>query len=72
MNIAGFDDVRSEAASELAKLYEQTGGVARSKPLLRRAIELSRQSVYWHCRIIFQAAVSYPLYLFCNMIIACA
>lgn len=56
MNIAGFDDVRSEAASELAKLYEQTGGVARSKPLLRRAIELSRQSVYWHCRIIFQAA----------------
>ncbi|XP_045603742.1 MAU2 chromatid cohesion factor homolog isoform X1 [Procambarus clarkii] len=56
MNIAGFDDVRFEAASELAKLYEQTGGASNAKSLLRRAIELSRQSVYWHCRLIFQTA----------------
>lgn len=65
MNIAGFDDVRFEAASELAKLYEQTGGAASAKPLLRRAIELSRQSVYWHCRLIFQTAVGFPLNIYC-------
>ncbi|XP_071513355.1 MAU2 chromatid cohesion factor homolog [Panulirus ornatus] len=56
MNIAGFDDVRFEAASELAKLYEQSGGTSNAKALLHRAIELSRQSVYWHCRLIFQTA----------------
>ncbi|KAK8754548.1 hypothetical protein OTU49_016680 [Cherax quadricarinatus] len=56
MNIAGFDDVRFEAASELAKLYEHNRGASNAKSLLHRAIELSRQSVYWHCRLIFQTA----------------
>ncbi|XP_050721504.1 MAU2 chromatid cohesion factor homolog isoform X1 [Eriocheir sinensis] len=56
MSIVGFDDVRFEAASELAKLYEQTGSAANAKSVLQRAIELSRQSVFWHCRLIFQMA----------------
>lgn len=58
MNIVGFDDVRFEAASELAKIYEQTGGSNNAKTLLQRAIELSRQNVFWHCRLLFQTAVS--------------
>ncbi|XP_064105039.1 MAU2 chromatid cohesion factor homolog [Macrobrachium nipponense] len=56
MNIAGFDDVRFEAASELAKLYEQTGGSNNAKVVLMRATELSRQNIFWHCRLIFQTA----------------
>ncbi|KAK7073246.1 mau2 chromatid cohesion factor [Halocaridina rubra] len=63
MNIAGFDDVRFEAACELAKLYEQSGGSSHAKALLRRATELSRQNVYWHCRLIFQTAVGGIFYL---------
>ncbi|XP_066986043.1 MAU2 chromatid cohesion factor homolog isoform X2 [Macrobrachium rosenbergii] len=57
MNIAGFDDVRFEAASELAKLYEQTGGSNNAKVVLMRATELSRQNIFWHCRLIFQTAI---------------
>ena len=58
MSIVGFDDVRFEAASELAKLHEQTDSTSNAKAVLQRAIELSRQSVFWHCRLIFQLAVS--------------
>lgn len=31
--------------------------------MLRKAIELSQHSVYWHCRLIFQLAVSSFAYL---------
>lgn len=53
-----FDDVKFEAASVLAELYEQQQQSNLSKPILRKAIELSQHSVYWHCRLIFQLAVS--------------
>lgn len=53
-----FDDVKFEAASVLAELYEQQKHSNLSKPILRKAIELSQHSVYWHCRLIFQLAVS--------------
>lgn len=56
--INGFDDVKFEAASVLAELFEQQGQPTHSKPILRKAIELSQHSVYWHCRLIFQLAVS--------------
>lgn len=56
--INGFDDVKFEAASVLADLFEQQGQPQHSKPVLRKAIELSQHSVYWHCRLIFQLAVS--------------
>lgn len=58
--INGFDDVKFEAASVLAELFEQQGQPTHSKPILRKAIELSQHSVYWHCRLIFQLAVSIP------------
>lgn len=51
-----FDDVRFEAASVLAELYEQQEQIAHSKKVLRKAIELSQHNVYWHCRLIFQLA----------------
>ncbi|KAF5290602.1 hypothetical protein FQA39_LY14668 [Lamprigera yunnana] len=54
--INSFDDVKFEAASVLAELYEQQKQLALSKPILRKAIELSQHNVYWHCRLIFQLA----------------
>lgn len=57
-SINAFDDVKFEAASVLAELFEQQGQPTHSKPILRKAIELSQHSVYWHCRLIFQLAVS--------------
>lgn len=57
--INSFDDVKFETASVLAELYEQQKQVVQSKPILRKAIELSQHNVYWHCRLIFQLAVCY-------------
>ncbi|KAF7995510.1 hypothetical protein HCN44_006617 [Aphidius gifuensis] len=54
-NINSFDDVRFEAASIVAELYEQLEPNL-SMPILRKAIELSQNNVYWHCRLIFQLA----------------
>ncbi|CAG9859410.1 unnamed protein product [Phyllotreta striolata] len=54
--INSFDDVKFEAASVLAELYEQQEQISLSKPILRKAIELSQHNVYWHCRLIFQLA----------------
>lgn len=62
--INSFDDVKFEAASVLAELYEQLKQVTLSKPILRKAIELSQHNVYWHCRLIFQLAVSDVTFLF--------
>ncbi|XP_059474797.1 MAU2 chromatid cohesion factor homolog isoform X2 [Neocloeon triangulifer] len=52
--INGFDDVKFEAASVLAELHEQQKNPNAAKPILRKAIEISQNSVYWHCRLIFQ------------------
>lgn len=56
--ISTFDDVKFEAASILAEL-EQQNQIPAAKPILRKAIELSQHNVYWHCRLIFQLAVSF-------------
>lgn len=52
-----FDDVKFEAASIVAELYKQQDS-NHCMPILREAIRLSTQNVYWHCRLIFQLAVS--------------
>lgn len=31
--------------------------VDSAKPLLRKAIQISQQTPYWHCRLLFQLAV---------------
>ncbi|XP_066590231.1 MAU2 chromatid cohesion factor homolog isoform X2 [Prorops nasuta] len=51
-----FDDVKFEAASVVAELYEQQQQPNLSQAILRKAIELSQHNVYWHCRLIFQLA----------------
>lgn len=57
-SISSFDDVKFEAASILVELLEQQNQISTAKPILRKAIELSQHNVYWHCRLIFQLAVS--------------
>ncbi|KAL7286945.1 hypothetical protein TKK_0018887 [Trichogramma kaykai] len=55
--INGFDDVKFEAASILADVYEQQHQQpSMSQAILRKAVELSQHNVYWHCRLIFQLA----------------
>ncbi|ESP05423.1 hypothetical protein LOTGIDRAFT_205565 [Lottia gigantea] len=51
-----LDDVRFESASVLTQLYEKQNQTSKAKPLLLRAIELSQQAPYWHCRLLFQLA----------------
>ncbi|XP_023407956.1 MAU2 chromatid cohesion factor homolog isoform X1 [Loxodonta africana] len=53
-----FEDVKFEAASLLSELYCQENSVDAAKPLLRKAIQISQQTPYWHCRLLFQLAVS--------------
>lgn len=31
--------------------------VDSAKPVLRKAIQISQQTPYWHCRLLFQLAV---------------
>lgn len=57
-SINAFDEVKFETASVLADLYDQQSLSHLAKPILRKAIELSQHSIYWHCRLIFQLAVS--------------
>lgn len=57
--INAFDDVKFEAASVVAELYQQENQSNLAKPILRKAVELSQHNIYWHCRLIFQLAVSF-------------
>ncbi|KAK3601195.1 hypothetical protein CHS0354_004395 [Potamilus streckersoni] len=60
-NMTNMDDVKFEAASHLAQMYEKQNQATASKPLLRRAIEISQQSPFWHCRLLFQLAQIHAL-----------
>ncbi|XP_013781785.1 MAU2 chromatid cohesion factor homolog [Limulus polyphemus] len=57
--ITGFDDVKFETASVLGDLYEKKGQTAFAKQLLSKAVDISQQSVFWHCRLLFQLAQIY-------------
>ncbi|KAG9350624.1 hypothetical protein JZ751_024513 [Albula glossodonta] len=56
-----FEDVKFEAASLLSELYCQQNLVDSAKPLLRKAIQISQQTPYWHCRLLFQLAQLHTL-----------
>lgn len=53
--------MRFESASELATVYEKDFRFEEAKPVLQKAIEVSQQSAYWHCRLIFQLAQIYAI-----------
>uniref|UniRef100_A0A6Q2XLK7 MAU2 chromatid cohesion factor homolog n=1 Tax=Esox lucius TaxID=8010 RepID=A0A6Q2XLK7_ESOLU len=45
----------------LSELYCQQNLVDSAKPLLRKAIQISQQTPYWHCRLLFQLAQLHTL-----------
>ncbi|XP_077514835.1 mau2 sister chromatid cohesion factor [Amblyomma americanum] len=53
-NIPNMDDVKFQAASALADLYERRNQTALAKQILNTAIECSQHSTFWHCRLIFR------------------
>ena len=53
-NLTSFDDIKFEAASVLAELYANNNSNDSAKPILRKAIEISQSSTFWHCRLLFQ------------------
>ncbi|CAD7092588.1 unnamed protein product [Hermetia illucens] len=55
-NLVNFDDVKFDTASLLAQLYLQQDQGALAKAMLRKAIELSQNNVYWHCKLLLQLA----------------
>uniref|UniRef100_A0AAY4EEW1 MAU2 chromatid cohesion factor homolog n=1 Tax=Denticeps clupeoides TaxID=299321 RepID=A0AAY4EEW1_9TELE len=61
IKISQFEDVKFEAASLLSELYCQQNLVDSAKPLLRKAIQISQQTPYWHCRLLFQLAQLHTL-----------
>lgn len=58
-NVQNFDDVKFDAASLIAKLYQEQNQSIMAKQVLRKALQISQHNVYWHCRLLFQLAVSY-------------
>lgn len=58
-NVQNFDDVKFDAASLLAKLYQEQNQNKMAQPVLRKALQISQHNVYWHCRFLFQMAVSF-------------
>ena len=56
LNIQGFDDVKFEAASKLAKLYDQLDAIPLAKGILNQAIDMSRSNLNWHSSLLMQNA----------------
>lgn len=53
-NLLNFDDVKFDTASLLAQLYLQIDQGSLAKAILRKAVELSQNNVYWHCKLLLQ------------------
>lgn len=54
--LLNFDDVKFDTASLLSELYKQTDMVSLAKAMLRKAVELSQNNPYWHCKLLLQLA----------------
>lgn len=53
-----LEDIRFEAGCHLAEIYADTGQLVQAKQVLQEAIKASQRLPYWHCRHLFQLAVS--------------
>ncbi|XP_037949757.1 MAU2 chromatid cohesion factor homolog [Teleopsis dalmanni] len=53
-SLLNFDDVKFDTASLLAQLHLQTEQSSLAKAMLRRAVELSQNNVFWHCKLLLQ------------------
>ena len=53
-----MEDVRLESCCLLADLYCEAGQIPQSKQILQEAMKNSQRLPYWHCRLLFQLAVS--------------
>lgn len=56
VGLSHMDDVKFEAASVLATLFEKQSQSQMAMSLLSEAIEISQQAPFWHCRLLFQLA----------------
>jgi len=52
----GIEEVKFEAASNLAKIYIQTSKHSEAITILTPALQQSQGSEYWHCRLMLQLA----------------
>ena len=57
-DLPAINDVRLEAGGILADIYCAEGRNPEAKQILHKAMEVSQVNHYWHCRLLFQAAVS--------------
>ena len=58
-----MEDVRLESCCLLADLYCEAGQIPQSKQILQEAMKNSQRLPYWHCRLLFQLAVSLEISL---------
>lgn len=56
---SGFDDIKYDSAYTLSKLYSQQNQSNNAKHILRKALEMSQNNIYWHSRCLFTIAVSW-------------
>jgi len=53
------DEIKLQAASTLAKIYEAEGNISNAKEMLDRALQMSHNNQHWNTRLLFQAASLY-------------
>ena len=58
-DLTAIVDVRCEAGSLLSDIYGEENRIPESKQILLKAMEMSQTNQYWHCKLLFQAAVSF-------------
>jgi MAternally affected uncoordination len=54
-----FDDIKFDAAYSLSELYHQQNQSNAAKQILRKAIEISQNNIYWYSKFLFRISVSF-------------
>ncbi|XP_033750418.1 MAU2 chromatid cohesion factor homolog [Pecten maximus] len=56
VSMPACDDVKFEAACVLAQMFQDQNQLQHARQILMKAVEISQQAPYWHCRLLFQLA----------------